>query len=105
MKPFFVVLIALASAIAGGIVGALIGGAAGGLAGASGAGVIGIRTGVCSAVEAAKAQKLINPTQADQLMTQSYDKIRDLIGNKDFIPADNPDCQATFNTVKQLGGK
>lgn len=105
MKPIYVVLIALASAIAGGIVGALIGAATGSIAGASGAGVIGLRSGICSAVETAKAQKLINPAQADQLMAQSYAKIRDMINNKDLVPTDNPDCQTTFNTIQQLGGK
>jgi hypothetical protein len=102
MKPLHVGLIALVSAILGGVIGFLSGGAAGSVAGGAGGGVLGMRAGICTAADVAKSQKLLNPAQADKLISQSYDQLRNTVSNKELVPTVNPDCTTVINQVKQL---
>lgn len=103
MKAIYVVLIAIASAGAGTLIGALLGGAAGSVMGGTGGGVLGMKAGICAATETAKDRKLLSPAQAEKLSSESYARMRSLVGNKDLVPTSVLDCQATFNQVKSLG--
>ncbi len=102
MKPIYVVLIAIASALAGGVIGSLLGGLTGSIAGGFGGGALGMKAGVCTAAEVTKTQKLLTPAQVDQLVKQSYAQLTGLSGNKNLVLTNNPDCQTTLRQVKEL---
>ena len=101
MKPVYVALIAIASALVGGLIGAALGGTVGSVVGGTGGGVLGMQAGVCSAADTAKAQKLLSPAQADQLLNQSIARLGDVVTNKELAPS-KPDCQKVLNEVKAL---
>lgn len=102
MKPIYVALIAIASALVGGLFGAALGGTVGGVMSGSAFGVMGMEAGICSAAETAKAQKLLSPAQADQLLTQSAAWLKEMLTNKQLAPNSQPNCQKVFNNVKSL---
>ncbi len=100
MKPIYVILIAIAAALTGGLIGTALGGTVGGITSGSAFGVMGMEAGVCSAAETAKAQKLLSPAQADQLLTQSAARLKDVVTNKELAPSSQPNCQQVLNNIK-----
>lgn len=102
MKPLYVALIAIASALIGGVIGASLGGAAGGAVGGSAGATLGFKYGVCTATDVAKAQKLLTPAQAEQLSNQSYAEADKKLAAKNFSPLTKQDCQTVSNELDSL---
>lgn len=101
MKPIYVALIAIASALFGGLIGAGLGGVVGGATSAGAFREVGLEAGVCSTVETAKAQKLLTSAQADQLKTQSTARLKGL-ADASIAPNPNPDCQQALDKFKSF---
>lgn len=99
MKPIYVILIAIAAALTGGLIGAAVGGTAGGVLGSAGGGQLGMQMGVCSATETAKAQKLLSPAQADQLLNQTVTQLGKQAG------LSKPNCQEVMNELNKTNSK
>lgn len=102
MKPIYVVLIAIASALVGGLIGAGVGGVAGGVAGGAGGASLGFKYGICTATDVAKNQKLLSPAQAEQLTSQAYAQANKTLAEKGLPAISSQDCQTVANEVNQL---
>jgi outer membrane lipoprotein SlyB len=102
MKPIYVVLIAIASALVGGVVGAGLGGVAGGVAGGAGGTTLGFKYGICTATDIAKTQKLLTPAKADQLSNLAYTQANQTLAAKGLSPLSNQDCQTTRSQIDSL---
>jgi hypothetical protein len=75
MKPLYVVLTAIATAIVGGGIGFVVGAGIGGIGGIIG----GVPLGACAALNVASEQRLVTPEQATQILGQMKEKL-----GKDF---------------------
>jgi outer membrane lipoprotein SlyB len=102
MKPLYVVLIALASAIAGGVVGSIIGGAAGSVAGGVGGASLGFKAGICTATDVAKSQNLLSSTQVDQLANLAYAEANKTLSSNGLPELTNRGCDEIRNEMNQL---
>lgn len=102
MKPLYVVLIAIASALVGGVVGAGLGGVTGSIAGGAGGTALGFKLGVCTVTDIAKNQKLLPAAQVEQLSTLAYDQANKTLTDKGLPTITSQDCQTTMNQVNSL---
>ncbi len=102
MKPIFVALIAIASALIGGVVGAGLGGAAGGVAGGAGGATLGFKYGICTATEVAESQKLLTSAQAGQLSNLAYAQANKTLTGKGMSEITSQDCQTTKSQLESL---
>ncbi|EDX83273.1 hypothetical protein S7335_453 [Synechococcus sp. PCC 7335] len=102
MKPFSVVLIAAASAIAGGVVGALLGGGiASGIAGFAG-GTLGAEAGICQSAETARDQNLLTMEQSEQLIDQAAAQLQSRYGSSEPSAEFRiDDCQEVFTLLNE----
>lgn len=102
MKPIYVALIAIASALVGGIVGTGLGGVAGGVAGGAGGSALGFKLGICTATDIAKTQKLLSPAQTEQLSNQAYAQANKTLTEKGLPALTSQDCQSTRDQMNTL---